>query len=451
MADIKSFRGIIYNQTKIRNLSLTIAPPYDVISEEGKDRLHHQSPYNIVRIILGQTKPEDSAEQNQYTRAAEFLQTWLREGILQQDQESCLYAMEDEYTLPGCGKKSIRHGFMALVKLEDFGTGQILPHEKTLSAPKEDRLRLIRTCRTNLSPIFGFYSDPHKKINSLLYEAKKKTRPFIDILSQERILHRVFRVSTPALLEEIVAEMHSKPILIADGHHRYETALNYCREMTKNLSPHDPLYQEYTYVMIYLANMDEEGLTILPYHRLLKNLPPEVSSNWKQLLEPYFKIETFPFNGLSSTEGQARERFFSRLAERDSLSIPAFGLYCGDHHYYLLTLRDTIDLEKEIPGEQSTLYKRLDVTILDHLVVKKTLNSDSSELREKCLGFSHDALEAISLVNSNRYQTALFLNPTKIHQVYEIASRGEKMPQKSTFFYPKLPTGLVLRRIDDLE
>ncbi|MGA1874672.1 MAG: DUF1015 domain-containing protein [bacterium] len=449
MAEIKPFRGITYNQKKVLNLSLVIAPPYDVISDKARERLYQNSNFNIVRVIKGKTEPADSPHSdNPYTRAAQFFQSWLKEHILERDTDPCFYIMEDEYTISGYGQKSVRQGFMALVKLETFDSGVILPHEKTLSKPKEDRLRLIQACKANLSPIFALYSDPLRKTNSIFQEIKAQISPFIDVLSQERIVHRVWRVSLPEIIRELTEEMKSKPVLIADGHHRYETALNYWQQMKDTLRVDDPRRVNYSYVMMYFANMDDPGLTVLPYHRLLKNLPQEIMNNWKTLVSPFFRVEGFPFDGLITEEHQARKRMFSQLAEKRKKSIPAYGLYTGDKHYYLLSLREGVNLQQEIPGDQPPLYKGLDVTVSDRLIINNTIGSDICTVKENCLGFSHDPLEAIGDVNNGTYQMALFLNPTHINQVYQIASLGHQMPQKSTFFYPKLPTGLIMRQIE---
>lgn len=470
MAEIKPFQGITYNQELIENLSLVIAPPYDVISDEAREKLYQNSSYNIIRLIKGKPNPQgpqgpqdsgigilplelrNSAPENQYTRAAHSLRSWLQEGVLQKDQQPCLYIMEDEYSLPGSGMKLVRKGFTALIKLEEFGSGKILPHEKTLSKPKEDRLKLIQACQTNLSPIFALYSDPDRRTNALLDKAKAENTPFIDILSQERVLHRVWRVTTPRIIQGIVEEMGPKYVLIADGHHRYETALNYCKQMRAELSADDKSRDEYSYVMMYFANMDDPGLTILPYYRLLKNLPAEKIRNWKSIVQPLFRVESFPFDGLITTERQAREKMFFHLSEKGRSCVPAYGLYMGmgDKNYYLISPHPGTDLAREIPGDQPMVCKRLDVTILDHLLINRILNSNTCETKntkEACLGFSHDPQEAINAVNSEEYQMAIFLNPTPIHMVNEIASIGQQMPQKSTFFYPKLPTGLVLRKI----
>jgi uncharacterized protein (DUF1015 family) len=456
MAEIKPFQGITYNRELIKNLSLVIAPPYDVISDETREKLYQNSPYNIIRLIKEKTGPQDTESDNQYTRAAHSLRSWLQEGVLQKDRKPCLYIMEDEYAIPESGMKLVRKGFTALIKLEEFGSGKILPHEKTLSKPKEDRLKLIQACQTNLSPIFALYSDPARRTNALLDEGKAENPPFIDILSQEGIVHRVFRVTTPQIIQGIIEEMGPKYALIADGHHRYETALTYCQQMQRMLPANCTSRDEYSYVMMYLANMDDPGLTILPYYRLLKNLPAEKIRDWKSIVQPFFRVESFSFDGLSTTDGlttieaterQAREKMFSHLAEKGKSRTPAYGLYVGDKHYYLISAQPGTDLGGEIPGDQPAICKRLDVTILDHLLINRALDSNTGQTKEACLGFSHDPHEAISAVNSEEYQMAIFLNPTPIHLVNEIASIGQQMPQKSTFFYPKLPTGLVLRKI----
>ncbi|MEW6381668.1 MAG: DUF1015 domain-containing protein [bacterium] len=448
MAEIKPFQGIVYNQEFVQNLSLVIAPPYDVISDEARERLYQNSPYNIIRLIKGKSEPQDDESNNQYTRAAHSLRSWLREGILRQDTEECIYLMEDEYTLPGSGQKLVRTGFTALIRLEEYGSGKVLPHEKTLAKPKEDRLKLIHACRTNLSPIFALYPDPSRTIGTLLDEAKAGTRPFIDILSQERILHRVWRITSSRIIQGIIGEMQPKFVLLADGHHRYETALTYCRQMQQCTLPATASSRNAaSFVMMYFASMDEPGLTILPYHRLLRNLPAETLRNWKTIVSQYFRIDGYPFDGLTSSERQAREKMFSHLSEKGNRHLSAFGLYTGDKNYYLLTLKPEVDIEREISSDQPSICKQLPVTILDHLLVNHILGTHTSLVKETCLGFSHDYREAIDDVNSQESQMAVFVNPTPIHMVNQIARIGQQMPQKSTFFYPKLPTGLVLRRI----
>ncbi|MEW5802228.1 MAG: DUF1015 domain-containing protein [bacterium] len=448
MAEIKPFQGIIYNQERIQNLSSVIAPPYDVISDEAREKLYQNSEYNIIRLIKGKTESQDCATSNQYTRAHLFLKSWLKEEILQKDHEPCIYIMEDEYTIPDSTMKLVRKGFTALIKLEEFGSGKILPHEKTLSKPKEDRLKLIQACKTNLSPIFAFYSDPSYITNDLFNEAKSETKPFIDIVSQERVVHRVWRAVNRRIIQGIIEEMGPKPVLIADGHHRYETALNFCRQMCSSLpASAAATREECSYVMMYFSNMDDPGLTILPYHRLLKI--SENFQSWKSVAQQCFRVERFSFDGIITTEGQARERMFFHLSEKGRNAVPAYGLYMGDKNYYLLSLEPGIDLDREIPGSLPFVCKQLDVTILDHLFVNRILGQNAIENKEAYLGFSHDPNEAVRAVNSDEYQMALFLNPTPIQMVSKIASIGLKMPQKSTFFYPKLPTGLVLRKITE--
>jgi len=444
VAEIKPFKGIIYNKDTIVNPSLVIAPPYDVISPEHQDQLYEQSPYNIVRIIKGKEFPDDNESDNTYVRANRYFQEWLREDVLHEDPEEAIYACQDEYRLPD-GSKNVRKGFLALFRLEDFGTGTIYPHERTLAGPKEGRFRLMKACSANFSAVFSLYSDPDKQSERIM-ERIWKSPPDIDLLSQERILHRVWKITDPVHCDALVKAMASQRIFIADGHHRYETALNYQRLMketkgsTGNVAPYD-------YCLMYFSNTDDEGLSILPYHRMVNNISWDLLETLPERVKEWCDVKHIPFDGIAITEAAAR-RDLTRLMALMGSKRPTFGFFTGDRRYTIFALRHHTDINDIVPGEGSRVWKSLDVNILHSLIFERILGISAVDFERKgTLSFTPDMIKSIDCVNMKRSQAALFVNPTSIDQVKMVALNGEKMPQKSTFFYPKIPSGLVMRKI----
>ncbi len=393
MAEIIPFRGIRYNKL---NLAKVVTPPYDVISNEERDRYYSAHKNNVIRLILGKEFPGDNSKNNRYTRAGEYLESWIKSGVLKQDTESSIYVYEQEYYYRG-EKKRLR-GFIALVRIEG---GVILPHEETLSKSVSDRLKLMRATNANLCPIYVLYSDPNKILEPAL---KVKQKPAVDI-KFDGIRHRVWKVSDAEIIKKIKENMKDKKLFIADGHHRYKTAIAFRNAMRrkKSCGMHD-------YVMTFLANMDSGGITILAAHRLVR------ASNI-QLVKQYFDVEVL--NKRSMLEKMRSNKH-------------TFGMYCGRKQYYLLTLKHEKILDEVIKEK----WKRLDVIILHTLLLKH------AEVE-----YVIDAEKAIQLVDEGKYQIAFFLNPTKVEQVKEVALAKEKMPGKATYFYPKLLTGLVMNKL----
>ncbi len=446
MAYIKPFRGIFYNKEIINNISLIIAPPYDVISPEEQERLYERSPYNIVRLIKGKDLPHDSESANSSTRANEYFNEWLKERVLIRDTDEAIYASWDEYNLED-GTKKIRKGFYALFKLEDFGDGGIFPHEETLVAPKEDRFRLMKACSANFSPIFSLYSDPERRINQLLKEKVWSGNPDIEILSQQRILHKLWRITNPLTLQEIIEAMKGQNVFIADGHHRYETALRYQKFLKQESGAKKDL-QPYDYCLMYFTNTEDKGLTILPYHRVVKNLSPYLLDNIVQKLQEWFNVRAINFDGIRVTELMAR-RELVRFISKSGIDHPAFGMFKGNNKYYVLVLKSDVKIDEIVDGKGSKAWKTLDVNILHSLIFNKILGISSNDFEKQgTLVFVSDLTNALDLVNMRKSQAAFLVNPTRIEQVVNVALNREKMPQKSTFFFPKLPSGLVIRKID---
>ncbi len=432
MAEILPFRGIRYDPGKGDVLERVIAPPYDVISPEERDRLYEKSDYNVIRLILGKEFPGDDGKNNKYIRAADSFQKWLEEGILREDEEPSIYVYEQEYFHKG--RKKTRRGFLALLRLEDFDRKVILPHEETLSRPKEDRLHLLRVCRANLSPIFALYSDPSRTVNRLL----KEDRKLFEVEDAEGEKHKMGAIASGEKIKGLRQFLNEKEIYIADGHHRYETALNFRNEMRRRASRYTGS-EAYNYLMTYFTNMDDEGLIILPAHRLISN--PEGLLDMDELknkLSALFEITPF---GTGESE---LKRLLSFLEERDD-EEHLFGMY-GAEKLYLLRLRDESVLDQLIKGDKSWTWKRLDITILHQIIIEGGLTG-GKPLDEERIAYLTDAEEAFRLVREKRYQLAFFVSPSKVEQMKDIARGGEKMPGKATYFYPKLLSGLLMRKI----
>ena len=436
MAKIIPFKGILYNNEKIGNFESVTAPPYDVISQRFQEELYLKSDYNIVRLILGKIHENDDDQNNRYTRAARDLSEWKEKGILQQNGHECAYYYSQEYLFNGEKKK--RTGVVVRVKLEEYSKGIIFPHEFTLSKPKEDRLKLTRACRTNFSQIFGLFSDPKKTIDDLI-ENKLERESLREIKDSDGVVHAFGNISNQDTIKQIVSCMKDKKIYIADGHHRYETALTYrdeMREQCGNSSGDKP----YDYVMMYLTNMDSEGTSIFPIHRLLSNLESFRLEQLLKLLEGPFDIQSFSFNGPEEKEKMSAH-LFEQMKSKGKDQI-AFGLYAGTESFYLLLLKENSFIED---GTSPKEFLELEPYILHSLILEKAMGINKESIKNQdYVCYKKDETEAIEMVDSGKYQLVFFLNPTRMEQIKNVSGAGMRMPQKSTFFYPKLLSGLVI-------
>jgi len=421
MTQIKAFAALTYDKNKVQNLDKVFCPPYDIISPEEQEYFYQSHPYNFIRLILNKEGAGDGQGDNRYSRAKKNFEDWQREGVLIKDPGDCLYFYLQEYVLRG--ERRRRLGFVALMRLEDEGEKGIYPHEKTHLAPKEDRLELLKNVKANLSPIFVLFSDKEKNI--ALVETKKLSveKPFIDIVDKDKIRHRLWQISDEKLVGKIVNDMRDKSIFIADGHHRYEVALEFRRKMvTKKGSSTGK--EDFNYIMTYFTNLDSKDLLILPTHRIIKELPKNLD-----FLEEYFRIEKV----------KTKEELLVLLAKAGMVEH-AFGLYQKDR-IQLLRLKSEALLDKIIK-EGSPAYRRLDVTILKYCILDR-LNIVSEEL-----AFTNSVNEAMERVDSNKSKLAFLLNPVKVSQLREIALAGERMPPKTTYFYPKVLSGLVVNKLE---
>ena len=444
MAEIKPFKGITYNKEKISDLKDVTTPPYDVISKEDQKGFYSKSEYNVIRLILGEEKESDDQENNKYTRAASFLKEWLSSGVLKKAENDSIYLYRQDYDLPD-GTQNTRTGFVALTKIEDFSSGKVFPHEKTLSGPRSDRLKLMESCHCNLSQIFSLYSDKELAINRLFIAKLSGRRPDMEVTDKENTTHRIFKIDDPETISRVANIMEGKSLFIADGHHRYETALNFRNIMRsrQEIQKDSP----YNYVMMYLSNMDDEGMTIFPTHRVLFNFQDKQIDSLKTKMSEYFNVIEFPFN--EENEREVRKEFYERLRSEGE-KTHAFGMYrAGDDSYTLLVVDDKTKIEAVFNEDMAESLKDLDVTVLHSAVIGHILGiSVKAQEDQENQKYIKGSDKAIQLVKDGEFQVAFLMNPTKIEQVQAVATSGNKMPQKSTYFYPKVLTGLVINQLN---
>lgn len=411
MAKIIPFRGILYNVSSV-SMEDVLAPPYDIITPEYREALYMQSPYNIVRIDFGKEKAGDNETENKYTRARVYLDAWIKEGVFIRSEKPSFYAYEMSYTIYGVKKRLL--GFLSLVKLEELGKGSIYPHECTHSKPKQDRLNLMRSCNANISPIFSLYKSSEEQISNVLSKVSMTTKPYIESSDIDGDVHRLWQIDDTKEIEIIKQELEDKAIFIADGHHRYETAFEFYKEMSAKGTPASTM--PFDYVLMFLANMLDEGITILPTHRLLKEIPKDMN----RVLSEYFEIEPVN-NDFDIRKGLSGKR-------------RVFGFFQkGSDVWHILKYKG---------GNLSEIHpdlREIDVIILHELVLKKILKTTD-------IGYEMNVSRAIDKVKSGEFSAAFFLNPTRVEDVEKSALSLERMPPKSTYFYPKLLTGLVINK-----
>ncbi len=447
MAYIEPFRAFIYNSEIVKDLSLVLAPPYDIISPEDWRILEQRSPYNAVRIILGDPEKKDIDER--YAHCARIFNEWKKEGILKRHPHPSLYLLHQRFYLKGKGMRK-RIGFIALTRLEEFSSDRILPHEGTLLKPKLDRLKLLELCRANLCPIFGLYSDKKGVITQMLEEKTVQTEPLISTVDYEGVETYVWSVNEPEIIRKVKMLMEEKTLFIADGHHRYESALLY-RNRMRSLIPNSTGKEAFNYVMMYMTNMDDpDGLTILPTHRLIKDPPFFLEKAFLEGVKNEFNILEIPFT--EESEAKTRERFREALEERGR-DRHVFGLIIKDMPSYLLLELKSPSLIDEIMGDETPdPLKELDVNILHYMILKRYLCiGEKAQEEQKYITYTKDFDEAIDSVRKGPFRMCFLLNPPRIEQIRKIATSRLKMPQKSTYFWPKLPTGLLFNSIDQEE
>ncbi len=445
MATIIPFRGIRYNPEKVKNLDSVVTPPYDVIDQAAQDQYYLRHPYNIIRLEYGKVLEDDCPGSNRYSRAAAYYSEWIREGVLVRDREPALYLYDQEFSAGG--RKKVRSAFICAVKLEPYEKGIVLPHEETMPKHKADRLELMRACRANFSPIFSLYADPEMAVTRILRDSVTGRTPDAAFRDENGEDHRLWVISDREAIGSVQRIMEEKRIFIADGHHRYETALNYRAE---RMGSGDTGNEAYNYVMMALVNLYDPGLVILPTHRLIKNAGEGDVSALPRRLDEDFQLEEFR---LSPQRDNFKE-FLTRLADLGTdtsgrrLHRHVFGIYPGAGRLYLASLKNENGLKDLMPPGRSQAWQGLDVSVLHCLIIEKHLGIGPELLaRGEHVTYTREEEGALAAVDNGEYQLAIFLNPTLVEEVTQVAANGEKMPQKSTFFYPKVITGLVINSL----
>ena len=443
MAHTRPFTGLLYNKKEVDDLSEIVAPPYDVITPEQQEQFYQKHPNNIIRLILGKEEPGDDDRNNKYTRAADYLATWQEENVLIATARPSVYLYAQDYLLPN-GESRRRKGFIALIRLEDFSAKVVLPHEKTMSKPKADRLNLTMACRANFNPIFTLYSDPHLTVEKYVDQAAEH-EAYLDVTDKDGVRHQLWVVDDVPLIQDIAGMMEDKAVLIADGHHRYETALNY-RNLMREQNPGWTGDESFNYTMMYFSNMNDVGLVILPTHRLVKNLQFNLDSFCDQAQE-YFTVEKIAVS--PGNHAEVRTKVMNTLAEESTEGFRC-ALYAGkEQAYAIFRLKDGTALDGIVSPNASAELRQLDAYVLETVMFQNFLGiSCSDENREEHIGFSHDDAESVEWVQSGAFEAAFLVNATRIEQVRDVVTKGEIMPQKSTYFFPKLLSGLTINRIE---
>lgn len=449
MVEVLPFAATRYVPERVGGLSAVTCPPYDVINDEQRDQLYNRSEYNVVRLVLGKTYDSDSERDNRYTRAASLLKQWQQEGVLVRDPEPAVYAYEQQFTVGG--NQYSRLGFIAAVGLQDFSQGGIVPHERTLSKPKADRLQLMRATDANLSPIFGIYADESGEVDRILRQSTQGRQPDV-VIDDSGTINRIWPIAGSDAIEAIRRRMLDAQVLIADGHHRYETCLNYQREVRQRLGDCDAgrrLGCDHT--MMMLVNMHGPGLVVFPTHRVIHGLAGFNPAAILQECKQWFDVEQVDPSRLQAIDDMTADRYLGTLSVTGPSAEIAttFGLYMGGSLYLLKLGKGRSAVEAAMDRAHSPAWRKLDVSILHTVVVGRVMGiSDEDQLRQTNIRYTRSLREAISLVDSAQCQAALLMDPTSVDEVREVAASGEIMPQKSTYFYPKLLTGLVMRALD---
>ncbi len=440
MAVVAPFRALRYNPDHIDDLGRVITPPYDIISPAEQDAFYALHPYNMIRLELGKTAPDDTEDNNAHTRAARYLVQWRRDGVFMREPQPAFFPYELHYPL-GDGRKT-RKGFFGLLRLEEFGTGCVRPHERTFEKVKSERLALMERCRAHLSPIFVLFSDPEGRVREVLFESgvSEEAARCADSQGSE---HRLFRLSDPKRVRRVHELMADKDIFIADGHHRYETALNYRRLMMK-AHPDAPAEAPFHYVLTYFCPMEDDGLVVLPTHRLLPRVDVPSANEFLEKGRPFFHVLSFPRTDAGRKDWHESLETFR--ARRET----AIGfIHKGDDAFRVLKMDPSATraflTEKGFPQ----VLQDLDVVVVDHLLLRGLLGLDDAYLSDaENIRFCHDRDEALETVLSGEAVMGFFVNPTRVDQVRDVARAGLIMPHKATYFYPKVYSGLVMHAMD---
>ena len=434
MAEVQPFRGWRYDMSQVGSLTDVVAPPYDVINAEQQKAFYEAHPCNVIRLELNREEPGDDSPEAKYKRAAGFLRQWQQDGILAQDREPSIYVYHQEFDWEG--KKFVRKGFLGRIRLEEFGKGKVFPHEHTLSGPKMDRLLLLRATKTNLSPIFGLFPDPDGAVQAPLEGAISGAPPLM-ATDHLGVVHKFWPVHQQAAVSAMQRAMIDLPIFIADGHHRYETAINYRNEL-KAAGKLGGENAAANFVMMMFIGMSDPGLVIMPTHRLVSGLPELTAADVRAALGEQFEVE-------STGRGAAAAKQAWELVEADGgQNVFGFGTPADGEWLFARCVDDS--LMETLAADQTPAWRELGVSLLHKLVLEHLIQKRHPG--EQKFQYVHLLDEVTAAVDQKACRLACLVPPAQISHVQEIASTLEKMPPKSTYFYPKLLSGLVFHGVE---
>ena len=436
MAEVRPFNGVRYNQNIIQDVGAVICPPHDVIPPQMQDELYHRSEYNFVRVEFGRELPQDTPGDNRYTRAVKTMTNWLRDGVLKPDEMPAIYLHDYQFIRQGRTYK--RRVIIVRVRLEEWSKKIIFPHEGTLSRSKNDRLNILWSCQANTSPVLAMYQDPMKVISGIL-EKESGKKPAIKTRGIGSDTHTVWVINHPDAVKQICTALQTKPLYIADGHHRYESALMYKRE--REAQAPSTGEEGYNFIMMTLVEFDDSGLLILPPHRLVRGLKKPALRGLKDGLPVFFEIEELPLDA-----GDLWQQVDRRLTGGlEKVRLGLFGL--ATDRLYILKPKNPAAVNELMPAFHTDIYKKLDVCLVDHIILEKLLGMALEGEQAATLDYRYDKQDAVASVRDGEYQLAILLNPVKAEAIKAIADAGDRMPRKSTYFFPKEPAGLVFNRL----
>jgi uncharacterized protein (DUF1015 family) len=447
MAQVYPFRAFRYNPERAP-FDRVLTQPYDKISPAMQEKYYAADPHNLITVEKGRTYPGDTAQNNVYTRAAAAIEDWIRNHVVVQDPAPSFYAYTQEYTVPGTEERRTRRGFIGAGRLEEYSAGVVFRHEHTLSGPKADRLELLRHTKMHTGQLFMLYSDPRRRIDGILAEAESSGTAATEMRDEYGVVHRLWMIAEPQRVAAIQEAMKDQKLVIADGHHRYETALNYRKERPTHAGKIDPDAPSARAMMSFF-NTRSEGLTILPGHRVAAHIHDFSWSGMRRYLEPWFAAAAFPFSS-EEKKVEAQRKFLAKLVSERARR--AIGVYPSaepeKRAFYVLTLREGVNLAQLLPNV-SPLQRELDVVLLHEGILEPALGiTPQAVTAEANLTYEREASAALEAVDSGRAQISFLLNPCDVEQVMKIATSGEVMPQKSTDFYPKLMSGITMYRVE---
>ena len=424
--DFQPFKAWRYNTDSV-DVSTVLAPPYDVISPEKQQKLYERSPFNCIRLILNKKDAADTDQSNGYTRARDAFRTWQEQGILIQEKASAFYVYRQTFKDPSTGAIKNRSALLGRVRLEPFEKGIIVPHEKTLSGPKADRMRLLKTVQTNFSPVFGLYEDKDQDVGKLIQDPSN-SRTLFEAEDDDQVIHTLCVVKNPAILAKLQEALKSKRVYIADGHHRYETALEYARLKREEMKASPQQDFPFDFMYMALVSFDDPGFIVLPTHRIVTKLGM-TDSEIRRRLGEYFKVEKVPLSELKKM-----------TASYDNAGR-TFGLVLKEGSFLLTMLDPEKAKERMVKGKPAIWYD-LNVNVLAHLIFAELLGL-TEDRWEGILKFEHTVDGAVAPLEKGEAQAVFLLQPPKVEMLEKMGAVNERMPQKSTYFYPKLATGLI--------